>query len=646
MEERNVPGQPQDPQEEGGREDEFRRRLKDLGYLENPLEKFFIGGAHGRTGVLVANLKVAIKVGVLGGVFLGVVTALGLGLVSRESLTGPGAISKLAAYFAIVFTGLFTVLELAICLVVTGLGKAFRRLFTRTEMIALYSGIFAGLVTIVYGTAWWWAGAPEGEFLSGRSAGAFAVIAILAAFIGLLTRLAVRALLATLGGADLTARGKGRATKLYFAVLVCGVVVFAGYRMLTAREVPVAPAKYEVTPTDLTVTLIAIDGATIDFLNRMIEKGECPNLAALAAKGYVAPLAAGEIRVNPSVWTTVATGVTPAKHGVTSYSGQEIAGLGLYVKDRVGFGLYDALLAALPAVGLSRRAALQRRSFAYPALWDVIAEKGDLSGVVNWWGTWPADDFHGFLVTDRMYAKLQVAKALGGEPEFEKEIYPRVLFDAMASYPLTAAKVAEEPLAAAEDMDRFAVAAALAGAGDYPRLSLVAVYLPGLDIYENTLYSKLSDGFDIAHAAGAVEAVTEYWRFLDGIVGPIAGGAGPKHVVIVAGDPGMAKGERRSAGKSAEEGFVIISGGPAARGRGDKALRAVDIAPAVLYLLGFPISREMDGGVPTAAFDEAFVKAHPVAWADTFGRLAVRPEGRYSVDSQLVDRLRSLGYLQ
>ena len=56
-------------------------------------------------------------------------------------------------------------------------------------------------------------------------------------------------------------------------------------------------------------------------------------------------------------------------------------------------------------------------------------------------------------------AGKQVAKALGGEPEFEKEIYPRVLFDAMASYPLTAAKVADEPLAAAEDMDRFAAAA-------------------------------------------------------------------------------------------------------------------------------------------------------------------------------------------
>jgi hypothetical protein len=216
----------------------------------------------------------------------------------------------------------------------------------------------------------------------------------------------------------------------------------------------------------------------------------------------------------------------------------------------------------------------------------------------------------------------------------------------MAAYPLTAAKVADDPVSAAEDVDRFAVAATLAGEGDYPRLSLVAVYLPGLDIYENTVHAKLSDGFDIAHAAGAVEAVTEYWRFLDGLVGQIASGAGPTHVVIVAADPGMPKGERRSAGKRAEQGFVIISGGPAAKGRAKEALRAVDIAPAALYLLGFPISREMDGGVPTAAFDEAFVKAHPVAWADTFGRLAVRPEGRYSVDSQLVDRLRSLGYLQ
>ncbi len=65
-----------------------------------------------------------------------------------------------------------------------------------------------------------------------------------------------------------------------------------------------------------------------------------------------------------------------------------------------------------------------------------------------------------------------------------------------------------------------------------------------------------------------------------------------------------------------------------------------------MYLLGFPVSAEMDGAVPVEAFDAAFVEAHPVPVVPTFGRLVVKAQGGYSVDSELVDRLKSLGYLQ
>ncbi len=443
--------------------DDFRRRLKDLGYLENPLDKFFIGGSHGRTGVFIANIKIALKVGVLGGIFLGLVTAFGLEFLSRESFSAP-AVAKLAAYFSIVFTGIFSVLELVICLVVTILGRTFRRLFTRTQMIALYSGVFAGLFTALYGAAWWWAVAGEDRLLSGNSLVALLVTALLSLAIGLLTRLAVTALLATMGGADLTARGKGRATRLYFAVLIVCIGAFVGFRLATARGVPVSPSPYERAASPLAVTIIAIDGADYDFLSRAVNSGDCPNLAALRDRGFCAPLSRIELRVNPAVWTTLATGVYPAKHSVTSYSGQEIPGLGLYINDRTGFGLYDALLAAMPAVGLSRRAPLERASTGYGAVWDICAQKGALSGIVNWWGTWPAEDFHGFLVSDRMYPKLQFSKALFRPIEFEREVYPPVLFDSLSTYPITSARVSEDSRQAAQDIDRFAVTALLARA--------------------------------------------------------------------------------------------------------------------------------------------------------------------------------------
>jgi len=631
--------------QEGGVEDEFQRRLKSLGYLDNPLEKFFIGSARGRTGVFLANLKIALKVGVLGGVFLGVVTALGL------SLAAPGAgslggLAALAGFFAVIFTVLFTVLELIICLAVTLLGRIFRRLFTRTQMIAFYSGVFAALAVLFYGTLRWWAGGSQVELLSPRSGAAFLVIAASAAAVAWLTRLAVTALLALLGGAELGARGKGRATRLYFAVLILGIAIFAGYRLATAERPPREPSEFTVRETNLSVTLVALDGASLGFFEHLSQKGELPNLSAFAADGCTAPLEEPRLHVNPAVWTTVATGVTPEKHGVTAYSAQEIPGLGFYVRERAGAGLYDALLRALPLVGLSRRSPLERRSVAYPHVWDILALKGELSGVVNWWGTWPAENFHGFLVTDRMYPKLQAARLAGDAPSFENEIHPRALFDELAGYPLESARISEDPFAAACDIDRFAVTALLTGAQDYRDLALKAVYLPGLDIYGNALESALPEGATMAERAAAVEGAARYWRFLDSLLEGVLAERNAHTVVALVADPGMLKGTQRRAGRRRERGFAIFAGGPAHKGKSSGALAPVDVAPALLYLLGFPVSAEMDGAAPTSLFVDEFTAGYRPLVVETYGRLEISPGGEYSVDGHLVERLKSLGYLQ
>ncbi len=627
-------------------QDEFRTRLKRLGYLENPLEKFFIGRAGSRTGVFTANLKVAIKVGILGGVFLGLVTAGGFALLSPQTFPTLFDLARLAAYFCLIFTVVFTCLELVICLAATLLGKIFRKLFTHTQMVALYSGIFAGLAVLFYATLWWWAESAEVGLFSAISLGAFLTIAIVAAGAAFLTRLAVTALLAVLAGPRLDAHGtgKGRATKLYLAILVCGVVIFAGYRMVTSHPAPKQASPFQKDDTGLSVTLVAVDGADIEFFDYLAGKGLLPNLSRLAKQGFTASLAPPQLHINPAVWTSVATGVCPHKHGVTAYSAQEIPGIGLYVGNKVGFGLYDALLSALPAVGLSRRSPLERRSVTYPHIWDIIALKGDLSGVVNWWGTWPANNFHGFLVTDRMYPKLLAARATGGDALFENETYPQALFNQLRGYPLDTARMADSPRTAAEDIDRFAVTALVTAGQDYHNISLKALYLPGLDIYTNVLYKSASEGADLAEQANAVEGATAYWRWLDGLLEPVISQRDHSHVVILAADPGMLKGPERRFGRTAR-GFVVISGGPAKRGRDDKPLAYVDIAGAVLYLLGFPLSREMDAHVPVKAFDEAFVGRNPVRSVKTYGRLVLtRPSG-YSVNKELVERLRSLGYL-
>jgi predicted AlkP superfamily phosphohydrolase/phosphomutase len=91
-----------------------------------------------------------------------------------------------------------------------------------------------------------------------------------------------------------------------------------------------------------------------------------------------------------------------------------------------------------------------------------------------------------------------------------------------------------------------------------------------------------------------------------------------------------------------------------AHGRGIKCgnivqyARIIDIAPSVLYLMGIPISEDMDGRVLTEIFDETYLIDHPVQWQ----RQSKVEEGRLLGDAysdEEVDevhrRLEELGYL-
>ena len=74
--------------------------------------------------------------------------------------------------------------------------------------------------------------------------------------------------------------------------------------------------------------------------------------------------------------------------------------------------------------------------------------------------------------------------------------------------------------------------------------------------------------------------------------------------------------------------------------------KIVDLAPSVLYLLGFPIPNEMDGEVPEAAFTEEYLRTHKISLIDE------KPVNLFSQEiysdreeEELKKHLRALGYL-
>jgi arylsulfatase A-like enzyme len=76
------------------------------------------------------------------------------------------------------------------------------------------------------------------------------------------------------------------------------------------------------------------------------------------------------------------------------------------------------------------------------------------------------------------------------------------------------------------------------------------------------------------------------------------------------------------------------------------AVSGRDIAPTVLHLLGLPRSRELDGRVLEAALSEAFRRDHPVRLVDSYGRRPPSRAAQSDFDQDVLEQLRSLGYIQ
>ncbi len=68
------------------------------------------------------------------------------------------------------------------------------------------------------------------------------------------------------------------------------------------------------------VILIGIDGASPRVVNQMVAAGRLPNLAKIAERGVHGPLRSEIPLHSPRIWNTIATGKTPEKHRIVSFS--------------------------------------------------------------------------------------------------------------------------------------------------------------------------------------------------------------------------------------------------------------------------------------------------------------------------------------
>jgi tetratricopeptide (TPR) repeat protein len=417
------------------------------------------------------------------------------------------------------------------------------------------------------------------------------------------------------------------------------------------------------------VIWIGLDGLDWEILDRLAGEGRMPNWKRLVSEGWSAHLETFFPLISPILWTSAATGVTPDVHRVLDF--QE-------VDPKTG--------AKVPISGDSR---------AVPAVWNLASAAGRKVGVVGWWATHPAEEVHGFFVSDRASPILFEKLPLAGVA------FPTTLEAGIAQVIGRDGHVTEEDLAPFLDVPRSEIAKALseressggrtrhpvAGLArvlaatrvshriardlyDRERPDLLALYLEGTDEVGHLFAPDTPPKLDCTPEADVARygrVVDTYYAVVDRLLGQWMRRAREDGATLVVhSDHGFKWGRDRPCGFSAAgwataafwhrpEGVLAAWGAGAERGRGlipgggqtpprGKA-SILDVAPTVLALLDLPADPKMPGRVLT----DGLRGLSPPTRKDVFATTPVRRVAAVPVTAEKANeyamKLIALGYL-
>jgi predicted AlkP superfamily phosphohydrolase/phosphomutase/Tfp pilus assembly protein PilF len=436
--------------------------------------------------------------------------------------------------------------------------------------------------------------------------------------------------------------------------------------------------------TGLEIILVGIDGADWDVIDPMIARGELPNLARIKREGVWARLRSSVPTLSPLLWTTVATGKSPDRHGINDF---------LVTDARTGH--------QVPIDSSFRRT---------KAIWNILSEAGLSCDIIAWWATWPAEAISGHLVSDRVaYSTFNFKSPKAGAgavypegyaPVVEKLRVPDSAIDhrflsrflhigedelrearaaaarkAPMNESLQSIMVMTRVLAATETYRKVVLDLLETRHRDASPARLLAVYFQGVDEVNHRFAhcapprTSLCSDADFRRFR---DAVTAFYAYQDGIVGEIAQRAA-KATIVVMSDHGFASGgDRPEDVKPFIEGKpglwhdlvgVFLAAGPGL-GHGEiPTVSLYDIAPTLLHLLGLPVPDDMSGKVLEAALSTGFATSHPISRAPSYeGLEGGRPASRQAppgaggpgqreaapgeaAEEEIVERLKSLGYV-
>ena len=401
------------------------------------------------------------------------------------------------------------------------------------------------------------------------------------------------------------------------------------------------------------VLLIGWDAADWKVIHKLMDEGKMPTVQRLVENGSMGNIATLFPALSPMLWTSIATGKRPYKHGIYGFTEPTPDGK-----------------AVQPMTNMSRRS---------KAVWNILNQHDLRSIVVGWWPSHPAEPINGIMVSD-FFGKAP--KKPGDKWSLMKNcVYPAELQEELAPLRLHPSQLKPQhvlpfiPLAAEINQEKD------------PRLGMLmkiicecvtvhrtasyllktrswdfaAVYMDAIDHFCHgymKYHPPKQDHIDQESYDRFNNVVTQGYIYHDIMLNDLLQNADEDTTVILMSDHGFHPDHLRPkaipnepAGPAVEHrnlGIFVASGPGIKKDFVVGGANLLDVAPTVLAMYGLPFGEDMDGRPLSEIFeDESNIESIP-SWEEVDGE-----DGQHPADMELdpgqseeaMEQLIALGYV-
>ena len=404
------------------------------------------------------------------------------------------------------------------------------------------------------------------------------------------------------------------------------------------------------------VLVIGWDAGDWKVIKPLLDAGKMPTLKKMMSEGVSGNLKTLEPPFSPMLWTSIATGVRPDKHGI------------------LGFTEPDSATGSVRPVSSTSR--------KVKAIWNILTQNKYKTNLIGWWPSHPAEPINGVCVSNhyqRAPKRIHEDWIMADNTVHPKEMED--VFKALRVHPdefteqhilpfvPNAAKIDQEKDQRLVSLSKIlADTATINSAATYAmentEWDFMGVYFDGIDHFCHGFMKfhppKLHESLPEDLYENYKDVINGAYMFHDMMLEQHLKLAGEDATVLLISDHGFHSDHLRPINLPKEEpaapalehrpyGIFCIKGPGIKKNETIGGATLLDICPTLLTLFGLPVGEDMDGNPLLQIFEKEIESERIESWEKIEGDAGMHPkdqqEDPYAAQEAL-KQLVELGYIE